>query len=670
MHGDFCRGRTARRVFVAAPLLFAVGHGTAAATPAQEHPDGPIQAQAADDRWNDPGVADLPGGRAFWEEPVGPGALPTLRIQIRPSVIRGGGDGPREVDDGGGYGEREDCEREVKHTNANFDGGEYTAQGGFAEKEIAAASYLLTETEFPARFVASEMIFVTVDSDEETTTQWSLLLFDGDPKDGINIFTVSSDGEIIPHIVIPPGTNGVNVRLEIDPNDSEQIYFENDSATRIISVGYRIDEHNDPPNNPCLEGADTCCNAFPTTDRGGLQKSDGNWLYGLDCGSFGCPANGGWSSFKKLPSYCRPSGDWVLRAFYVPNDCTPTSGACCFGDGSCQPLSPGDCADLGGTYQGDDVNCNDVTCPILSGACCFGDGSCESLTQADCVLFEGTYQGDNKDCGQVNCPILEGACCFEGSGGCLEFPQSVCNDAGGIYKGDNTLCDDIICFPKGACCLYDGSCTDQTSPEDCGSSGGTFQGDKTECKNIECPKPIGSCCASNDFCIDLTEEDCATIGGAWNGGGTTCDEAIILEQPRSASACAGGEVNFSVKACGKKTLQYQWRKDGNNLDGATQRTLKLTGVQPTDAGYYDVIVKTSKNQTFSDAAELKVFGACDSNCDGAADFDDIDLFVVALIDRASWENQASCDYLCANDTNRDGTVDFNDIDAFVDCLIP
>jgi hypothetical protein len=63
----------------------------------------------------------------------------------------------------------------------------------------------------------------------------------------------------------------------------------------------------------------------------------------------------------------------------------------------------------------------------------------------------------------------------------------------------------------------------------------------------------------------------------------------------------------------------------------------------------------------------------DSNGDGDIDFDDIDCFVGALISQETW---ADCGtelppgaFTCANDINQDGDVDFDDIDGFVECLI-
>ncbi len=58
----------------------------------------------------------------------------------------------------------------------------------------------------------------------------------------------------------------------------------------------------------------------------------------------------------------------------------------------------------------------------------------------------------------------------------------------------------------------------------------------------------------------------------------------------------------------------------------------------------------------------------DSNCDGAINFDDIDAFVLALSDPATYHAvYPDCDILNA-DCNNDGTLDFDDIDSFVALL--
>jgi hypothetical protein len=59
----------------------------------------------------------------------------------------------------------------------------------------------------------------------------------------------------------------------------------------------------------------------------------------------------------------------------------------------------------------------------------------------------------------------------------------------------------------------------------------------------------------------------------------------------------------------------------------------------------------------------------DLDCSGAVDFDDIDPFVLALVDPDGYTQQyPDCDVTLA-DINRDASIDFDDIDPFVECLI-
>lgn len=59
----------------------------------------------------------------------------------------------------------------------------------------------------------------------------------------------------------------------------------------------------------------------------------------------------------------------------------------------------------------------------------------------------------------------------------------------------------------------------------------------------------------------------------------------------------------------------------------------------------------------------------DLNCDGSVTFEDIDPFVLVLIDKDQYSDQfPNCSFSAA-DTNQDGSVDFLDIDPFVECLV-
>jgi hypothetical protein len=83
----------------------------------------------------------------------------------------------------------------------------------------------------------------------------------------------------------------------------------------------------------------------------------------------------------------------------------------------------------------------------------------------------------------------------------------------------------------------------------------------------------------------------------------------ITNQPVSVAAPVGSPVAFSVEAAGNGALQYQWRRDGTNLGGATASVLNLPNVQLSQAGGYSVRVTDSLGAVTSVVATLTVTNA-------------------------------------------------------------
>ncbi len=376
------------------------------------------------------------------------------------------------------------CTQEVSsHTDADFTGGTFVLQLGFAEDETAAASYVLSAADFPLRIDLMEMIFATV-ATIQTTTHWSVMVWEGTPNTGNLVAQFSSDGIILPHIVLPAGPNAVNVAVSVDPGDPEQIIV-TDNGSHTFSIGYRIDQHNQPSPNPCSTPPPQCCNAFPTTDSlNDLESPTGNWLNGINCGPSGCPANGGWANFAQLPSGCTPGGDWIMRATWTPLECESEPGACCLLDGGCLDLTETGCDVLGGAFEGEGTICGNTDCPPPTEACCFGEGE-----------------------------------------SCLDLAPEDCESAGAVPQGPETFCVDIDCFATGACCLPDGSCADDTEESACQKGDGTYQGPNTLCDDAKCPAPSGGCCFANDFSLELAEDECISVDADWSGPLTDCMDA-------------------------------------------------------------------------------------------------------------------------------------------------
>ena len=128
------------------------------------------------------------------------------------------------------------CPPEVStHTDADFGGGQYTVQAGFAEQEVAAASWTLDPAVFPIRLDVAEMIFATSNASVTTTTEWTFFVWSGTPANGQLVAQYSSDGELLPHIVLQPGTSGVNVQVLVDPDDPQWLQTLNCSSEASIS---------------------------------------------------------------------------------------------------------------------------------------------------------------------------------------------------------------------------------------------------------------------------------------------------------------------------------------------------------------------------------------------------------------------------------------------------
>lgn len=85
----------------------------------------------------------------------------------------------------------------------------------------------------------------------------------------------------------------------------------------------------------------------------------------------------------------------------------------------------------------------------------------------------------------------------------------------------------------------------------------------------------------------------------------TCDLSIDI-QPMDATVCEGGDTSFFVTGDWTEPVEFEWRRDGVPIPGATGATLPLTGVLPGDAGSYEVAITNPCGTLVSDAAVLTV----------------------------------------------------------------
>ncbi|MBI5762095.1 MAG: immunoglobulin domain-containing protein [Planctomycetes bacterium] len=86
----------------------------------------------------------------------------------------------------------------------------------------------------------------------------------------------------------------------------------------------------------------------------------------------------------------------------------------------------------------------------------------------------------------------------------------------------------------------------------------------------------------------------------------------VNAQPTPQSADAGDPVLLTINATGGPPLNYQWRKNGQNLtnggtiSGANAATLVISTAAACDAGTYDVVMTSSCSSVTSDAVSVTV----------------------------------------------------------------
>lgn len=130
--------------------------------------------------------------------------------------------------------------------------------------------------------------------------------------------------------------------------------------------------------------------------------------------------------------------------------------------------------------------------------------------------------------------------------------------------------------------------------------------------------------------------------------------AEVLSEPADATAAAGEDVVLRVLARGDGELSYQWRKDGEAIDGATSATLTLIRPALRDAGVYDVVVTNGCGGETSAGATVTVLCTGDYNRDGVVSTQDFFEFLLCFF-------EAGCDA----DFDGDGAVSSQDFFDFM-----
>lgn len=83
---------------------------------------------------------------------------------------------------------------------------------------------------------------------------------------------------------------------------------------------------------------------------------------------------------------------------------------------------------------------------------------------------------------------------------------------------------------------------------------------------------------------------------------------VIVQQPLSITNAVGDTNGFSVTMFGSNSMLYQWFKDGLAIPNATNISLVLPNLQPTQIGFYSVSVTNAFGGTVSSNAALNLAG--------------------------------------------------------------
>jgi arabinogalactan endo-1,4-beta-galactosidase len=98
--------------------------------------------------------------------------------------------------------------------------------------------------------------------------------------------------------------------------------------------------------------------------------------------------------------------------------------------------------------------------------------------------------------------------------------------------------------------------------------------------------------------------------GSWDYGNLLISptDPFITTQPTNQSVALGSDALFTVAGTGAPTLGYQWLVNGTNSPTATNSSLGVVNVQPSDAGTYQVVLANSYQSVTSSVATLSVTG--------------------------------------------------------------
>lgn len=117
----------------------------------------------------------------------------------------------------------------------------------------------------------------------------------------------------------------------------------------------------------------------------------------------------------------------------------------------------------------------------------------------------------------------------------------------------------------------------------------------------------GSLADAEYFAAQLRSRMQAMVRTPADGFALEVSETVsIAEHPVSTTAAPGSTARLSVQATGTGPLRYQWRRNGQAIEGATSATLTFGRAAPGDAADYEVLVADANGPVRSRLARLTV----------------------------------------------------------------
>lgn len=104
----------------------------------------------------------------------------------------------------------------------------------------------------------------------------------------------------------------------------------------------------------------------------------------------------------------------------------------------------------------------------------------------------------------------------------------------------------------------------------------------------------------------LSYEEITALRNAGSAGTYNPTPVQITSQPKSQTILVGSTYTLEAKVTGSVPITYQWKRDGQDLPGATRSSLTFSPAAESDSGTYQLFVTQGTTQISSAAATLVV----------------------------------------------------------------